>query len=122
MAIVKKRILMVDDEQEMRRKYKKFLTKEGYKVVEAPKAIEVANVLMREKSRLDLILLDINLPEVDGRDIAEIIQEYAPTIPIIVMSVLPVREQKLRIPWAIGYYNKADSRDLLLAKVKKVAG
>lgn len=115
-------ILLVDDEKAMRSKYKKILKKEGFKVIEAPKAMEVANVLMREKSNIDLILLDINIPEVDGRGIFDIVDEYAPELPIIVTSVHPLNDQKLRIPRAADYYNKLQAQDVLLKKIRGVLG
>ena len=115
-------ILLVDDEVAMRRKYRTFLREQGFTVIVAPNALSVANILMCESSRLDLIILDINIPEVDGRDIYDIIKEYAPNIPILVSSVIPLQDQKLKIPRAAGYFNKADSDEAFLAKVCKVLG
>src|SRR3989338_8887733 len=97
-------ILIIDDDEEIRKRYKKSLAAEGFDVLEAPNALEVANVLMREKSRIDLILLDINLPEVDGREIFEIIDEYAPSLDVLVTSVYPISDQQLRIPRAVDYH------------------
>jgi len=115
-------IMIVDDEKEFRKKYKQLLKAEGYKVLEAPNAVEVANLLMRNKSLIDLILLDINLPQVDGREIFEVINEYAPTLDIIVTSVHPLQDQKLKIPRAIDYFNKSQSNDVLLKKVRNILG
>lgn len=115
-------ILLVDDEKDIRKKYKKFLKTKGFKIVEAPDALEVANILMRLKSNIDLILLDINIPEVDGRGIFEIIDEYAPELPIIVLSVHPLHDQKLRIPRAAEYHSKLHSEETLFRKIKDVIG
>ncbi|MFA5059561.1 MAG: response regulator [Candidatus Omnitrophota bacterium] len=120
--MVKRLIFIVDDEKELRKKYKKLLIKEGFKVVEASNALEVANILMREKSKLDLILLDINISEVDGRDIFDIIEEYVPGLPVIVTSVYPVSEQKLRIPKAVDYYHKLQKEESLIKKIKNALG
>ena len=115
-------VLIVDDERDMRKRYKTLLKANGFKVFEARDAVEVANVLMREKSQLDLILLDINIAEIDGRGIFDIIDEYAPSIPIIVNSIYPLNDQKLRIPRATGYFNKAQKDEVLLKKIKDVLG
>ena len=115
-------ILIVDDEKKIRQKFKKLLKTEKFRVVEAANAIDVADVLMREHSTIDLILLDINIPEVDGRGIFEIIDEYAPELPIIVTSVLPLNDQKLTIPRAAGYYSKLHKDDTLLSKIRSVLG
>ena len=115
-------ILIVDDEKVFRKKYKKLLKKEGYRVIEAPSALEVTDALMRERSNIDLILLDINLPEVDGKGIFDIIDEYAPSLDIIITSVHPLHDQKLRIPRASDYYSKMHSEETLLRKIRKVLG
>lgn len=115
-------VLIVDDEKVFRKKYKKLLKGKGFGVIEAASALEVSNSLMRDHSKIDIILLDINIPEVDGREIWEIIDEYAPELPIIITSVHPVIDQKLRIPRAADYFNKLHKEDLLLSKIKKVLG
>jgi len=120
--MLNKTILIVDDEKDFRKKYKKLLKGEGFRIIEAPDAVEVANVLMRENANLDLILLDINIGEVDGRDIFDIIDEYAPGKGIIVTSVHPIGDQKLKIPRATDYYNKAQDESILLGKVLKILG
>jgi len=115
-------VFIVDDESEMRRKYKKLLKGEGFSVIVAPNALEVANILMRDKSRIDLILLDINIPDIDGHDISDIITEYSPELPIMVNSVLPISEQKIRIRNAVDYCSKLDGEEVFLKKVKKILG
>ena len=115
-------ILIVDDEKKVRQKFKRLLKPEGFRVIEASSALEVADVLLRERSSLDLILLDINIPEVDGRGIFDIIDEYAPSLDIIVTSVFPVSDQKLTIPRAADYYSKLQTENILLSKIRNVLG
>ena len=115
-------ILIVDDEQQMRERFKKALAADQFRVVEAQSAIDVADILMRE--RIDLILLDINIPEVDGHDIFDIIAEYptSATVPVIVTSVYPISEQKIRVRKAADYFDKAHSDDTLIKKINKQLG
>ena len=115
-------VLIVDDNKDFRKKYKKLFKEAGFTVVVAPDAVEVADVLMRDLSKLDIIILDIQMPEVDGRGIYEIIHEYAPSIPFIVASVLPIPDQKLRVPRATDYFNKADKDEVIIAKAKAILG
>ena len=116
------KVLIVDDNKEMRHRYRRLLEKMNVEVLEAPDALEVANVLMRDSRNLDMILLDIQMPEVDGRGIYEIVTDYGTSVPIVVSSVLPVREQKLRIPRARDYFNKADGDVVFSKKVKAILG
>ena len=115
-------ILLIDDEKKMRQKFKKLLKTEKFRVLEAESAIEVADILMREHSTIDLILLDMNLPEVDGRGIFDIVDEYAPELPIIITSVNPINDQKLQIPRAVDYYQKLQDEKILLTKVRSALG
>ena len=118
----KRTILVVDDEKEMRDRYRAALEKENFRVIEAPDALETANLLMRDSSSIDLILLDINIEEIDGRDIFDIIDQYDPTLQVMVSSVHPINDQKLKIPRAAEYHNKADGEKILLKKVKHILG
>lgn len=117
-----RKILIVDDDTKMRKKYKRALVEKGFKVIEAPNALEVANLLMREGKNIDLIVLDINIPEIDGREIFDIIDEYAPQMQVVVNSVYPLSEQKIRIPRAADYYDKSHPADVLITKVCKLLG
>ncbi len=116
------KILIVDDNKEMRHKYRRLLEKMKLEVLEASDALEVVEVLMRNSRELDLILLDIQMPEVDGRGIHEIVSDYISSVPIVISSVLPVREQKLRIPRARDYFDKADGDQVFSKKVKAILG
>ena len=115
-------ILVVDDEKDVRKTYKKLFKKEGFRVLEAANALDVADQLMKESSYIDLILLDINIKEIDGRDIFDIIDKYNPSLQVLVSSVHPIRDQKLKIPRAIDYHSKLDGDKTLLKKVKHVLG
>ena len=84
--------------------------------------METVNILLRERSALDLIILDICIPQVDGPGIAQILEEYAPNIPVIVSSCIPIQDQKVRIRKAVGYHSKMDKLDLLWDKVQKAMG
>ena len=114
------KILIIDDDRKFRKEYKGRFKSLGFGVLEAPDALEVVNLLMREHKNIALIILDINIPEVDGRGIYEIIQEYAPEIPVVVSSVFPISNQKLKIQRARGYHNKINGKDVLIKKVKEI--
>jgi CheY-like chemotaxis protein len=116
------KVLVIDDNKDIREKYRKVLETLNLDVLEAPEVLEVVNILMRHASEIDLILLDIQMPEVDGRGIYDIVYDYIPSVPIMVSSVLPVQDQKLRIPRAREYFNKADGDQALASKVKALLG
>jgi len=83
-----KRILVVDDEEDIRKLVKRLLTPKGHHVIEADRGL-VALRLVKEQTP-DLILLDAMLPELHGFDIARRIKGsdmYGP-IPIVMMSAV----------------------------------
>lgn len=114
-----KRILIIDDEEKIRNVYKEVLTREGFEVLEAKSASQ-GTFEMISTENIDLILLDINMPEVNGVMMREVIGEYEPHSRIIVSSVYPVDEQKQAIPNADDYFDKAHGIDVLIEKVKRV--
>ena len=116
-----KRILIIDDEEKIRKAYGFILRAEGFDVWEAPNASQ-ATFKIISTGHIDLVLLDINMPEVDGIKMREVISEYDSRFKIIVSSVYPIDEQKLTIPDADDYFGKAHGVDILIEKVKKVLG
>ena len=112
-----KKILMIDDEEKIRNVYEQALTEEGFEVFNSKDASEGTFKLI-SKERIDLILLDINMPGVNGIEMRDIINEYDPKIKVIVSSVYPVDEQKNAVPDAYDYFDKAHGINVLISKVK----
>jgi DNA-binding response OmpR family regulator len=113
-----KRILIIDDERRIGRSYTVLLSEEGFDVKYASNAQEARDLLIGEN--FDLVLLDINMPEEDGKRIYEFVRKYDPCIKVIVSSVYPIEEQIEIILGASGYHNKSQGVDILVAKVKEV--
>ncbi len=113
-----KRILIVDDEQKIGHSYTAWLSEEGYEARYASSAQAATNLLIREY--FDLILLDIKMPEVDGKTMYEVIREYDRNMKVIVSSVYPVEDQIQSILGASAYHNKSQGVDILLSKIREV--
>ena len=80
-----KNILIIDDEQNIRILLKDFLEMEGFTVVEATNGAEALKTVSAMSDRLDLIILDIMLPVINGYVVCEEIKKnYA--IPVIILS------------------------------------
>ena len=110
-----KKILIIDDEQGVRDVCVKALVEEGFIVRQASDALKGFNILVRED--IDLVLLDIKMPEVDGKTMMEVIKEFNPNMKVIISSVYPVIEQKKRVPDASDYYDKSRGLAQLIDKV-----
>ena len=113
-----KRFLIIDDEKRIGQSYTRLLSEEGFEAEYASGAQEATNFLIRE--HFDLVLLDINMPGVDGKVMYEVIREYDRHMKVIVSSVYPIEEQVQSILGASVYHNKSQGVDLLVAKIKEV--
>ncbi len=113
-------ILVVDDEQRIRSVFVKIMQREGFHVHEADNAAAAYELLLNNP--VDLILLDINMMDVDGTVLYEIAQIFCEKSKIIVTSVYPLEDQKRLIRGAADYYDKSDSLQVLIRKVKKIMG
>lgn len=77
-------ILVVDDEQGIRELLSEVLNIAGYQVVLAADGLDALNQI--RKTNFDLIILDVNLPKLDGFELLEKVRASAPTQPIIMIS------------------------------------
>lgn len=85
-------ILVVDDDEVMRNALKRILENEGYKVLLAVDGLELSKIL--EQTRLDLILLDVNLPWVDGLELCRLIKGHHSLkfVPLVLISARKSKE------------------------------
>ena len=87
-----RRILIVDDEADMRERIKEYLSGQGFEFLEAHDGIEAMQVLIRNK--VNLIILDIEMPNLNGLETGKRIKQNPRTknIPIIMCSTKSNRE------------------------------
>ena len=85
------KLLVVDDEKNIRRLYETELTRDGYEVVTAESAEEALEVL--ERSEPDLVVLDIRLEGMDGIDCLRSIMETRRDLPVILNSAYSTYKQ-----------------------------
>ena len=117
----KKRILVVDDEQDIASNIKLRLELEGYAVdmaFDGKQAVEKARA-----TKPNLIILDVMMPIVDGYEACQLIKkdEKTKAIPIVMLTALPHVEdaEKAFAAGANDFLNKPYSNERLLQKVKK---
>jgi two-component system cell cycle response regulator DivK len=115
------RILAVDDQEDNRRILRDLLTAAGYQVIEATTGEEA--VAKAEAEVPDLILMDIQLPGIDGYEATRRIKAIPRlrAIPLIVVTsyALSGDEAKAVAAGADGYVSKPFSPRALLAKVRE---
>ena len=82
----KGRVLIVEDEAAVRAIVHRTLRAAGYEVVEATNGVEALKVLQSGSACIDVILSDVAMPKMDGRQLATQIRAQWPAIPLIMMS------------------------------------
>jgi two-component system KDP operon response regulator KdpE len=110
-------ILVVDDEPAILRAVRTNLRAHGYQVETAETG--AAAVDRHDRARPDLVLLDLNLPDLDGSEVIRRLRQRAPT-PIIVLSVRDAEGDKVAAldAGADDYVTKPFGADELLARVR----
>jgi len=118
---VSKRILVVEDTEDNRQIIRDLLTSAGYEMIEAVDGEE--GVAMAAQHRPDLILMDIQLPVLDGYEATRRIkaQPELKHIPVIAVTsyALSGDEAKTKAAGCDGYVAKPFSPRQLLAKVRE---
>lgn len=111
------RILVIDDENEIRRLLKVGLNAHGYEIYEAANGEE--GIAVAALSKPDLIVLDMGLPDIDGIGVVDRIREWS-TVPIIVLSVRESETDKVKAldRGADDYVTKPFSMAELLARIR----
>ncbi len=78
------RILIVEDDTELRQLFQKVLTKHGYSVLGAGDGVEALATL--DKEYVDLIISDIMMPEMDGYELVRVLRESGSKIPVLMIT------------------------------------
>ncbi len=77
-------ILLVDDDPRMQVLGRKVLERQGYRVVVATNGAEAAAIASAE--RFDLVLMDLEMPRVDGHEARRLIKAERPALPVVAVT------------------------------------
>lgn len=121
------RVLIGDDHRIVREGLKQVLAEapDVLVVSEAQSGPEVLTQVaaLRGRDGLDLVLLDIAMPGLDGLDVLQALKREHPRLPVLMLSTYPEKQYAVRCIrlGASGYLNKSADPDDMLAAVRKVA-
>ncbi len=110
-------VLVVDDESLLLTMAETILTEYGYKVLTANSGQKALTILSRDDIKADLVVTDLVMPGMGGRELIERLRQLAPTMKILCTSgyVMPADKQT-----GTAYLQKPFTSVELLAKVKHV--
>ncbi len=112
-------VLVVDDESRMRKLIKDFLVKKEYKILEAVDGEDAIKVFEENKEKINLILLDVMMPKLDGWSVLRQIRQES-TVPIIMLTARGEEQDEL-FGFELGvdeYISKPFSPKILVARVE----
>ena len=116
----KLKILVVDDEQRMRKLVKDFLIKKNYEVLEAGDGEEALECFYENKD-IALIILDVMMPKMDGWAVCREVRNYS-QLPIIMLTAKSDEKDEL-LGFELGvdeYISKPFSPKILVARVEAI--
>jgi PAS domain S-box-containing protein len=101
-------ILLVDDEEQVRRVAKDQLEFLGYKVITASDGIEAVNKYKKIKEKIDLILLDMVMPAMSGKETFQALKNIDPDVKIILISGFSQNDRAMEVlnGGALGFIQK----------------
>lgn len=117
---MKQHILVVDDEPPIRELLKSYFAKHGYEVTTSSDAQEALR--LADETPLNLVILDVLLPDTDGLEVLERMKSAHPNLPIIIMTGIGFDEDLLQEAiqkGASGYVSKTLPLDQLLMEVHR---
>ena len=116
-AITGPRVLIVDDEPQIRRFLRASLQAHDYTVLEAENGKEAVRACTVQKP--ELMILDLGLPDMDGLDVLKTVREWS-TVPVIVLSIRSDDQDKIEAldHGANDYVTKPFSMGELLARMR----
>lgn len=115
-------LLLVEDEPALRRATRRALEGKGYRVIEAPDGAVGLELLRVHGSEIAMVISDLVMPNLDGRQLAEALRAQGSTIPILFSSgysVDSVSRDAARLT-GVSYLQKPWALVALFARVREV--
>ena len=81
------RVLFVDDQPELRRLFRRSLSRAGYSVVEASSGRVAVELLSRQE--FDVVISDVHMPDMSGIELLEALHNHDPDLPVVLTSGSP---------------------------------
>ena len=114
-------VLVVDDESRMRKLINDFLKVKGYDILEAGDGEEALKIFEEQGKKIDLILLDVMMPKLDGWSVLRQIRQVS-NVPIIMLTARGEEQDEL-FGFELGvdeYISKPFSPKILVARVEAI--
>src|SRR5436309_1070398 len=115
-------VLVVEDDEQLRRLTHRALAAQGYTVLEADRGSTALDIARRHKGQIDLLLTDVIMPDTNGRKLAETIQAARPGLRVLYMSGYPdgaIASHGMLEP-GVAYLAKPFTTEAITRRVREV--
>jgi PAS domain S-box-containing protein len=115
-------ILVVEDDEQLRRLTHRALAGRGYTVLEADRGSTALDIARRHKGTIDLLLTDVIMPDTNGRKLADTIRAARPGLRVLYMSGYPdgaIGNHGMLEP-GVAYLAKPFTTEAIIRKVREV--
>ena len=115
-------VLVVDDEARMRKLIKDFLVAKGFSILEAEDGEKALEIYEENRSKINLILLDVMMPKLDGWSVLRQIRQNDSKVPIIMLTARGEEQDEL-FGFELGvdeYISKPFSPKILVARIEAI--
>lgn len=115
-------VLVVDDESRMRKLIRDFLIQKNYNILEAEDGEKALKVYEENKEKINLILLDVMMPKLDGWSVLRNIRQENKKLPIVMLTARAEEQDEL-FGFELGvdeYITKPFSPKILVARVEAI--
>jgi DNA-binding response OmpR family regulator len=111
-------ILCVDDEPTVLELYGTLLESKGYKVLTAPDG--PTGIALTRKHEIDAVVLDFNMPGMDGNEVAQVLRKEQPNLPVVIWTGCPDETPESLKWFADVLLHKGDGPLALLLAIEKI--
>ncbi len=115
---MKRRILLADDDESVRKMVGRVLESEDYEVMLAQTGREA--IIRALSSSPDLVLLDLNMPDKNGWEAFELIERIHPHVPVIVITARPNQHERATQAGIDALMEKPLNLELLLKTIRSL--
>ena len=126
-TVTRSLILVAEDDDNIRMLFKRIITRSGSRVVTVnagDKALKLFRKLRRQDKHVDLVILDVGLPGMDGRMVCEKIHAIDPEVPVLLTSGygIPFKQDQSITEEGYEFLAKPFDGDQLLARIEEMLG
>ena len=115
-------LLLIDDEEEIRIAGKELLEAEGFRVYVAGDGVEGIEIYKKHKDEIDLVILDLNMPKMSGKDTLAQLLLINPDVKVIIATGYITESEKEEVKGVAGFIEKPFDISKLLQMIAEILG